>query len=114
MGKIAEDMIRLVQEIRAGHAGRKAYTRNLRVSVAQMRAGFRSAHAQMARESMIARREIVNDLLAIRRAWMGLGPGAGSTAERVAAQIQAEAAESVVSVTAAERTSERGRGRRKS
>lgn len=111
MGKIAEDMIRLVQEIRAGHAERKKYVTDLRVSVAQLRAGYRRAHAQMARESLIARREIVNDLLAIRRAWMGLGPGAGSTAERVATQLQAETAAPVVHEE--ERTSERGRGRRK-
>lgn len=111
MGKIAEDMIRLVQEIRAGHVGRKTYVRNLRVSVAQLRAGFRSAHAQMARESMVARREIVSDLLAIRKAWMGQGPGAGSTAERVEAQIQAEIA---ASETGTQQSSERGRGRRKS
>lgn len=112
MGKIAEDMIRLVQEIRAGHTARKTYVKNLKVSVAQLRAGFRSAHAQMARESMVARREIVNDLLAIRRAWMGLGPGTGSTAERVEAQIQAEVAAEAV-VPEEERTPERGRGRRK-
>ena len=111
MGKIAEDMTRLAKEIRAGHAERKAYTRNLRTSVAQMRAGFRRAHAQMARESMVARREIVNDLLAIRRVWMGLSPGAGSTAERVEAQIQAEIS---ASETGTQQSSERGRGRRKS
>lgn len=91
MGKIADEMIRLSQEIRAGHVERRAYVTDLRNSVAKLRVELRRAHAQMATASLAARREVVNDLLTARRAWTGLGPGTGPVGERVVAQVQAEA-----------------------
>jgi hypothetical protein len=112
MGRIAEDMIRLIQEIRAGHAERQAYIDSLKVSVAQMRAGFRSAQAQLARESAIARREVVNDLLLARRAWAALGlrtAGAG----RLEGRGSAEAAAAPETARRGRQAQEQGRGRKR-
>lgn len=64
MGRLTDDMTRLVGEIHTGHADRARTIRDLKHAVAGMQAGFRSAHADMARRQQPMLRGFVSGLRA--------------------------------------------------
>jgi hypothetical protein len=64
MGRLTDDMTRLVGEIHAGHDGRRRFMRDLKLTMAEMQAGFRSAHSDMARRQQRMLREFVSGLRA--------------------------------------------------
>ena len=86
MGRLTEDMTRLVGEIHAGRDERGRLTRDLKHATAEMQAGFRSAHANMARrqQRMLGdfvsglrttvagvRKEFAAEIAGAHRAWFG-------------------------------------------
>lgn len=93
MGRLTDDMTRLIGEIHAGRAERSRMIRDIRHAtaemkhaVADMQAGFRSARADMARtqrrmlhgfmvglRSRVAflRKEMADDLAGAHRLWVG-------------------------------------------
>jgi hypothetical protein len=86
VGVLTNDMNRLRGEIRGLRAARKALTKDRRGVVVAMQAGFRNAHAEMARRTKAdlsafvsglrrtvsaLRREVADDILGARRAWFG-------------------------------------------
>jgi hypothetical protein len=64
-------MTRLAGEIRAGHAARVSFVKDLKREVAAMRKGFRQANKERARTVMALRQEVAADLEGARRAWAG-------------------------------------------
>ena len=98
MGRLTDDMTRLVGEIHAGRDERGRLMRDLKHATAEMKravagtqAGFRSAHAEMARrqqrmlrgfvsglKTRVAtfRKEFADDLAGAHRIWVG---GAAAT-----------------------------------
>ncbi|MFH1596222.1 MAG: hypothetical protein ABIG94_07630 [Pseudomonadota bacterium] len=92
MGPITEATTRLVGEIKAGHAARLSFVKDLKGEVAAMREGFRRAndarvrevaallagfrreHKERARTVMALRQEVAADLAGARRAWFGPTP----------------------------------------
>jgi predicted flap endonuclease-1-like 5' DNA nuclease len=63
MGRLADDMTRLCDEIGALHSSREAFIlNNLKDGVAGMRSGFRNDHADMAGEMKEALAKFVSDL----------------------------------------------------
>ena len=97
MGQLTNDMSRLVEEIRAGRAGRGRMLRDLnratvemKLAVAGMQAGFHSARADIAQrqQHMLQgfvsglratvtglRKELADDLAGARKAWLGAAAG---------------------------------------
>ena len=73
MGKLTDDMTRLVGEIKAGHAARVLFGKDMRQEVATMREGFRRAIEERVREVKALRQEVAVDLEGARRAWSGKG-----------------------------------------
>ncbi len=71
MGRITDDMTRLAGEIRAGHAARVSFVKDLKREVAAMREGFRRQNKERARTVMALRHEVAADLAGARRAWAG-------------------------------------------
>ncbi|MBU4233964.1 MAG: hypothetical protein KJ822_03810 [Proteobacteria bacterium] len=119
MGPITEATTRLVGEIKAGHAERLSFVKDLKREVAAMRQGFRRAndervrevaallagfrreHKERARTVMALRHEVAADLAGAHRAWFGPSP-----AERramAAAKRRAEAEAERLTQEAAER-----------
>lgn len=98
MGRLTDDITRLVAEIHAGHGERGRLLRDLRQSTAEMKgavaamqAGFRGAHGDMATRQQRMLRGFVaglrgtvaglrngfaNDLAGAHNAWVGAGAGA--------------------------------------
>ncbi|MCL5966629.1 MAG: hypothetical protein M1550_05420 [Deltaproteobacteria bacterium] len=98
MGRVTEDITRLVGEIQGGHRDRQQMMQDLRRNAAErkrevkgMQAGFHAAHAEMSRRQKKALRDFAKgiedkvcgllkgfagDLAGARRAWGGM------TAER--------------------------------
>ena len=74
MGPITEAMTRLAGEIRAGHAERLAFVKDMKREVATMRQGFRRQNKERARTVMALRHEVAMDLEGARRAWSGHKP----------------------------------------
>ena len=74
MGKLTDDMTRLVGEIKAGHAARVSFGKDMRQEVATMREGFRRAIEERVREVKALRQEVAADLAGARRAWFGPSP----------------------------------------
>ncbi len=74
MGRITDDMTRLAGEIRAGHAARVSFVKDLKREVAAMREGFRRQNKERARTVMALRHEVAADLAGARRAWFGPSP----------------------------------------
>lgn len=94
MGRLTTDVTRLVGEIQTGHGERQRLIRavrqvtvEMRRTVARMQAGFRTAHAEMARRQRRGLREFVlglqsrvaalrtglrTDLAGARAAWFGV------------------------------------------
>jgi hypothetical protein len=62
MEHLTENMTRLVGEIGSMRRARDSFRRNLEDDVAVMREGFRTAHAEMARNSRAARMASIRDL----------------------------------------------------
>ncbi|OGK81608.1 MAG: hypothetical protein A2X50_11850 [Candidatus Rokubacteria bacterium GWF2_70_14] len=97
MGRLTEDMTRLVGEIHAGRDERGRLTRDLKHATAEMKqavagmqAGFRSAHADMVRrqQRMLGgftsglrgtvaglRKGFADDLAGAHKVWAGAVPG---------------------------------------
>ncbi len=71
MGRITDDMTRLAGEIRAGHAARASFVKDLKREVATMRQGFRRQNKERAQTVMALRQEVAADLEGARRAWAG-------------------------------------------
>ena len=86
MGRITDEMTRLVGEIQGGHRDRQQMIQDLRRNGAEMQAGFHAAHAEMSRRQKKALRDFVTgmedkvcglldgfagDLAGARRAWGG-------------------------------------------
>ncbi|MBU4233962.1 MAG: hypothetical protein ABIG94_07620 [Pseudomonadota bacterium] len=89
MGRITDDMTRLVGEIKAGHVERVSFVKDMKREVATMRQGFRRAndervrevaallagfrreHKERARTVMALRQAVAADLEGARRAWAG-------------------------------------------
>jgi hypothetical protein len=69
MGKIADDMTRLVREIRDLRTARRSYVQEIRTTVNLMRAEFRREFDAMVLEGRAERAELVRDLQAARRVW---------------------------------------------
>jgi len=62
MGRLVEDMTRLVGEIQTLRASRQAFVRELAMDVSETCADFAATHARMAKQSRDARLAFVNDL----------------------------------------------------
>ena len=97
MGRITEDITRLVDEIQGGHRDRQQMIQDLGRNAAErkrevkgMQAGFHAAHAEMSRRQKNALRDFAKgiedkvsgllkgfagDLAGGRRAWGGTSPG---------------------------------------
>ncbi len=71
MGRLTDDMTRLAGEIRAGHAARVSFVKDLKREVATMRQGFRRQNKERAQTVMALRQEVAADLEGARRAWAG-------------------------------------------
>lgn len=93
MGRLTDDMTRLVAEIQAGRTDRARLVRDIKRATAEMRhavgrmlGGFRAAHAEMARRQQrvlrgfaaglrstvrSTQREFAADVGAARQAWVG-------------------------------------------
>ena len=71
MGHLTVDMTRLVGEIKAGHAERVSFVKDMRQEVASMREGFRRANQERVREVKALRQEVAADLEGARRVWAG-------------------------------------------
>jgi len=92
MGHLTDDMTRLVGEIKAGHAERVTFLKDMGQEVASMREGFRRANEGRARVVMALRQGVATDLEGAHRAWFGPSPAdhrAKAEAERRARE-QAE------------------------
>ena len=90
MGRITDDITRLVGEIQGSHRDRRQMIQDLRRNAAEMQAGFHAAHAEMSRRQKKELRDFVTgiedkvsgllkgfagDLAGARRAWGGTSPG---------------------------------------
>ena len=64
MGRLTDDMTRLVGEIHMSHADRARKIRDLKHATVEMLAGFRFAHADMARRQQPMLRDFVSGLRA--------------------------------------------------
>jgi len=88
MGNLTSDMTRLCGEISALHGAREAFLKDLQGAVSGMQAGFRNAHAEMARKTKTERvafisslkktvsgmrTEFMADIAGAHRAWFGKG-----------------------------------------
>jgi hypothetical protein len=86
MGNLNSDMTRLCGEISALRGAREAFLKDLQDAVSGMQAGFRNAHAEMARETKAERvgfvsglektvfdmrKDFATDLAGAHRAWFG-------------------------------------------
>ena len=71
MGHLTDDITRLVGEIKAGHAARASFVKDMCQEVVTMREGFRRANEERAREVKALRQEVTADLAGARRAWAG-------------------------------------------
>jgi hypothetical protein len=69
MGRLTDDMTRLVGEIKAGHAERVSFVKDMRQEVVSMREGFCRANQERVREVKGLRQEVAADLGGARRAW---------------------------------------------
>ena len=74
MGHLTDDITRLVGEIKAGHAARVSFVKDMCQEVVTMREGFRRANEERAREVKALRQEVAADLAGARRAWFGPSP----------------------------------------
>ena len=89
MGNLTSDMTRLCGEISAWRGAREAFLKELVDGVKQMQAGFRHAHAEMARKTKAERKafvsglkktvfgmrkEFATDIAGAHRAWFGPPP----------------------------------------
>ncbi len=64
MGRLTDDLTRLVGEIHTGRADRARTIRDLKHATAEMQTGFRSARADMARSQQRMLRDFVSGLRA--------------------------------------------------
>jgi hypothetical protein len=71
MGHLTDDMTRLVGEIKAGHAERVSFLKDMGQEVAAMREGFRRVNEKRTREVMALRQGVATDLEGARYAWFG-------------------------------------------
>ena len=71
MGNLTDDMTRLVGEIKAGHAARASFGKDMRQEVVTMREGFRRAIEERVREVKALRQAVAADLTGAHRAWFG-------------------------------------------
>jgi len=62
MGRLTDDMSRLVGEIVAFRGARRSFVKDLSHGMAAMQAAFRRAHNEMARKTRAERRAAVNHL----------------------------------------------------
>jgi len=98
MGILTSDMTRLCGEISASRGAREEFLKDLQDAVSGMQAGFRNAHAEMARKTKAERvgfvsslkktvfgmrTEFATDLAGARQAWFGPPP-----AERMAKELK--------------------------
>jgi hypothetical protein len=67
-------MTRLVGEIKAGHAERVSFLKDMGQEVAAMREGFRRVNEKRTREVMALRQGVATDLEGAHRAWFGPSP----------------------------------------
>lgn len=88
MSKLGDDMVRLAAQIHELRAARKVYVQEIRASVNQLRARFRSERGRLVKELNVQRQEVQQDLAAARRAWSGVS----ATAPR-RQSVEAELAE---------------------
>jgi len=92
MGHLTDDMTRLVGEIKAGHAARASFLKDMGQEVASMREGFRRTNEGRTRDVTALRQGVATDLEGAHRAWFGPSPAdhrAKAEAERRARE-QAE------------------------
>jgi len=108
MGPITEATTRLVGEIKAGHAARLSFVKDLKREVAAMREGFRRAndarvrevaallagfrreHKERARTVMALRQEVAADLAGAHRAWFGPSPAERRAREQAERERRAQ------------------------
>ena len=74
MGHLTDDMTRLVGEIKAGHAARASFLKDMGQEVASMREGFRRTNEGRTREVTALRQGVATDLEGAHRAWFGPSP----------------------------------------
>jgi len=86
MGRLTDDMTRLVDEIAALHAERESFVQAVKGKVREMLAGFRKAHAD--RRAFVSnlrgavaamRAEFADDILGAHDAWFRSTPRQSST-----------------------------------
>ncbi|MEK7757023.1 MAG: hypothetical protein AAB385_07410 [Planctomycetota bacterium] len=71
MGRLTDDMTRLVGEIHTGHEERRRFVRDIKDNVAAMRATFRAANEERARTVRQMLKKCADDLAGAHKAWFG-------------------------------------------
>ncbi|MBU4143179.1 hypothetical protein KJ590_04265 [Patescibacteria group bacterium] len=74
MGRLTDDITRLVGEIHAGHKARASFVKDISKEVAAMRKGFCRANEERANEVKALRQEVAADLAGAHQAWFGPSP----------------------------------------
>jgi len=92
MGKLVEDMTRLVGEIEALHGSRLAFVENLKQTVGEQRRENRDENAARHRACAEQQREMRAEMAAAGRAWAGHGQQPQRRAEFAPARAPARRA----------------------
>jgi hypothetical protein len=71
MGRLTDDMTRLVGEIHVGHEERRRFVRDIKDNVAAMRATFRAANEERARTVRQMLKGVADEMAGAHKAWGG-------------------------------------------